>query len=372
MTVVREIQVTPVRVPLDRPVSASGKEFRFRDYLLVEVICEDGSTGIGFSYVGTGGGRAAAIAARELLVPEVIGEDPRGVQSIWDRMYRSTLIQGRAGLVMNGLSAIDIALWDRNARVAGMPLYRFLGASGNQESVPAYASGGYYTDGKGPNELAEEIASYKAKGFTAVKIKAGRLSVKEEERRVQAVRDVIGPDGLMLLDMYNAWNDLSAAMPFIDMYRQYNPYWIEDPFMPDDLDNFARLAARIPEPLATGEFHYGRFNFKHIIESGAASIIQPEAPRCGGITEWRRIAALGAGHGIAVSPCWFHQLHVHLLPSITNGLFAEYFADNTVLNFNRLIDTTLTVKDGAIELPKGPGVGFDFVPEAVGAFTLHG
>jgi L-alanine-DL-glutamate epimerase-like enolase superfamily enzyme len=371
VTTIGEIQVTPVRVPLDRPVSASGIEWRFRDYVLVTVTCEDGSYGIGFSYVGTGGGRAAAIAAQELLVPHAMGQDPRGVRSVWDRMYRSTLIQGRAGLVMNGLSAIDIALWDRNARAAGLPLHGYLGAGGDQKSVAAYASGGYYAEGKGPEELAEEIAGYTAMGFTAVKIKAGLLSVAEEEKRVRAVRDVIGGEGLLLLDLYNSWDDLSGAMPFIHMCRRYHPYWIEDPFLPDDLDNFARLAERIPEPLATGEFHCGRFSFKHIVETGAASIIQPEAPRCGGITEWLRIAGMAAGHGIAVSPCWFHQLHVHLVPSIANGLFVEYFADDTVLNFDRLIDRPLSIRNGTIELPQGPGLGFDFVVEAVDAFALR-
>ncbi|HBY99124.1 MAG: mandelate racemase/muconate lactonizing enzyme family protein [Ardenticatenaceae bacterium] len=369
MTYVREIKVTPVRVPLERPVAAAGKVFQYRDYLLVELTCEDGSAGIGFSYVGTGGGRAAASATKELLLPEVIGADPAGVEAIWERVYRATLIQGRAGLVMNGLSAIDIALWDRNASVAGLPLYRFLGGGGAQVTVPAYASGGYYADGKGPKELAEEIAAYAAQGFKAVKIKAGRLTVKEEERRVQAVRDVIGPDGCLLLDLYNAWTTLSEAMPYITMYRQYNPYWIEDPFMPDDLDNLARLAERITEPLATGEFHYTRFSFKHIIRAGV-TILQPEAPRCGGITEWRRIAALASAQGIAISPCWFHQLHVHLLPSIPNGLFVEYFPDNTILNFGQLIDTSCTIVDGAIQLPRRPGVGFRFVPEAVAAFRL--
>lgn len=371
MTVIRAVQVTPVRVPIDRPVYAAGIQWRFRDYILVVVACRDGSSGIGFSYVGTGGGRAAAIAAQELLVPEVLGQDPRGVQSIWERMYRSTLIQGRAGLVMNGLSAIDIAVWDRNARVAEVPLYRFLGASGDPRSVPAYASGGYYAEGKGPDQLAEEIAGYKTAGFSAVKIKAGLLSVREEERRVQAVKDVLAPGDLLMLDLYNAWDDVSAAMPYIDMYRQYDPYWIEDPFLPDDLDNFSRLASRIPEPLATGEFHCGLHSFRRIIESGAATIIQPEAPRCGGITEWRRIAALASGCGIAVSPCWFHQLHIHLVPTAANALFVEYFADDTVLNFNRLINTRITVRNGALELPEGPGVGFEFVPEAIDEFALQ-
>ncbi|MDA1330557.1 MAG: mandelate racemase/muconate lactonizing enzyme family protein [Chloroflexi bacterium] len=370
MTHVENVQITPVRVPLEKPMSAAGKTFAYRDYLLVELTCSDGSGGIGFSYVGTGGGRAAAMAAEELLVPVVIGEDPAGITLIWDRMYHSTIIQGRAGLLMNGLSAIDIALWERNARAAGMPLYRYLGGNGKQRTVPAYASGGYYAAGKGLDELAEEINTYKALGFTAVKIKTGRLSVNEEEERIRLVREIIGSDGLLLLDFYNAWNNISAALPYIHMAQRYNPFWIEDPFMPYDLENYIRLAQRIPEPLATGEFHFGLHEFKQIITTGAATIIQAEAPRCGGITEWQRIAALASAYGTMVSPCWFHQLHAHLLPSIPNGLFVEYFPDNSILNFGCLIDSDYDVENGAIILPQGDGIGFRFIPEAVAEYRL--
>ena len=143
---------------------ASAMTFRHRDFLLVELECDDGSRGIGFSYIGTGGARAAAIAANELLAPVLMGGEADEIGVLWDTMYRGVLLQGRAGLVMNGISAIDIALWDRWARVAGRPLYQELGA-GSAVTVPAYASGGYYADGKGLEDLAEEVAGYVAMGL---------------------------------------------------------------------------------------------------------------------------------------------------------------------------------------------------------------
>ena len=162
---------------------------------------------------------------------------------------------------------------------------------------------------------------------------------------------------------------LGEAVEFSNMYKDYNPYWIEDPFKPDDIDNFSRLSERIATPLATGEFHYSPHTFRTIITSGAAQVIQAEAPRVGGITQWRKIASLASGYGAVVNPCWFHQLHAQLLPSVSGGEFVEYFPDNSVLNFNRLIkDDKMTFSEGKLYLSDSPGVGFEFDDNAIASF----
>ena len=219
--------------------------------------------------------------------------------------------------------------------------------------------------------LQDEVRGYVAKGFKAVKIKAGRLDLKGEEQRTAAVRKAIGDDVVLMLDMYHAWTDLATAITYVNMYRQFSPFWIEDPFPPDNLDAYARLAAAIPEPVATGEFHYGYAAFQNIIERRAASVLQAEAPRCGGITEWMRIADLATAHGIGMSPDWFHDIHIHLVGSARNGLFVEYFPDRTVLNFGLLLDRQLAIRDGELVLPDGPGLGFEFDPEALRRYTMR-
>ncbi len=369
MAKIATVRIIPVRVPLAKPMVASAATFRHRDYLLVELECDDGSWGIGFSYVGTAGARGAAIAASDLLVPVLVGSEADDIEARWDAMYRAVLIQGRAGLIKNAISAIDIALWDRRARVVGRPLHEALGGSSGP-TVPAYASGGYYAEGKGPEDLAAEAAGYVGMGFDAVKIKAGKGTVAEEERRIGAVRDVLGPDRHLMLDFYLAWDDLATALPYVEMCQQFDPYWIEDPFPPDDLESYARLAERIPQPVATGEFYYGLPAFETILERKAASILQAEAPRCGGVTEWNRIAKLAAAHGATMAPDWFHHFHLHLVSTVPNGLLVEYFPDESVLNFGWLIDQKTEVRDGALVLPDRPGVGFDFVQEAVQEYAL--
>src|SRR5262249_10929671 len=158
----------------------------------------------------------------------------------------------RVGAVMRAISILDIALWDRNARAANLPLYKYLGAA-YSGTVPAYASGGYYLEGKEPRHLGEELAGDKAAGVRAVKMKVGRLGLAAEEARIAAAREAIGPDVLLMLDANNAWRDLPTALRYVERYAGYDPYWIEEPFSPDQIDSHAALAAAIRIPVATGE-----------------------------------------------------------------------------------------------------------------------
>jgi L-alanine-DL-glutamate epimerase-like enolase superfamily enzyme len=280
-------------------------------------------------------------------------------------MYQEALLHGRSGTVLRAISALNNAMWDRNAKSAGLPLYRYLGASA-RDRVPAYASGGYYLNGKTPQHLAEECAGYVASGFNAVKIKVGgSADLAEEEARVRAVRERIGPDVLLMLDANNAWSDLPTALQFIRRFESYKPYWIEEPFSPDDIDNHARLAAATPIPVATGEIETGRWRFKELITRNAATILQTDACVCGGISEFRRIAATAGSHGLTLAPHWFHDLHVHLVAAIPNATWVEFFPDSQVLNFRELIDVQLQVEKGNVLLPQAPGLGFAFAEKAV-------
>ena len=369
MTKIESVSSCAVAVPLDNVTSFSTRTVHERHYLLVKVRGDDGVEGIGFCYVGNKAGTLGTAAVRDLLAPVLIGEDPARVEGLWAEMYQEAILHGRAGTVMRAISALDIAIWDRNARAAGLPLARYLGGAA-RDTVPAYASGGYYLDGKTDAMLGEELAGYAAAGFTAVKIKVGRLSPKGEEDRIAAAREALDPEVLLMLDANNAWPDLPTAMQYIERYEPYDPYWIEEPFSVDDIENHARLAERTPITVATGEIEAGRWRFLELLEKDAAGILQTDAAVCGGITEYRRIAQTAASFGIPMCPHWFHDLHVHLVASDPNAQFVEYFPDDQVLNFRRLVDRQLEVRDGALVVPTEPGLGFGFDAKTVDATTL--
>ncbi len=364
MPIIESVSVAVCEVPLDRVTSFSTRTVSSRHYGLVKVRSRDGHEGIGFCYVGSRAGGILKSAVELLLGPLLIGQESLRTEGLWQLLYQEALLQGRAGTVMRGVSILDTALWDLNARSAGLPLHDYLG-SNERESVPAYASGGYYLEGKSPADLGQELAGYVAQGFRAVKMKTGRLSPSEEEARIAAARDAIGPDVLLMLDANNAWADLPTAMDYMRRFEAYDPYWIEEPFSPDAIDLHARLAARTSITVATGEIEVGRWRFRELVDSGGAEILQADAAVCGGISEWRKIEAYADCRGVTVSPHWFHDLHAPLVAATTNARFVEFFTDDQVLNFRRLINHQLELRAGRVVLRQSPGLGFAFDEQAV-------
>ncbi len=371
MPKIQSVSVCVARVPLDTVTSFATRTVSARDYCLVRVRSTEGVEGIGFCYVGSAGGRIAQVAVEELLAPKLIGQESLRVEGLWQDMYQESLLQGRSGSVMRGISILDTALWDLNARSAKLPLHMYLGAYVT-DAVPAYASGGYYLAGKTPKMLGKEMASYVKAGFKAVKMKVGRLTPREEEERVRAARDAVGPDVHLMLDANNAWSDVPTALEYCRRWEKYDPYWIEEPFGPDDVDGHAKLAELTPIVVATGEIAYGRWYHKELLDKRGAEILQTDLCVCGGVTEWKRIAALAAGYGVTMCPHWFHDAHAPLVAATPNGRYVEFFIDDQVLNFRRLINRQLAHKNGKLILHRTPGLGFEFDEKAVKKYALGG
>ncbi|WP_417721143.1 mandelate racemase/muconate lactonizing enzyme family protein [Salipiger sp.] len=368
MAIIKSVEVCVARVPLQTPVVFSTRKVTAREYCLVKITGDNGEVGTGFSYAVNGAGRLLAHAVEDLFAPLLIGDESLRVEGIWRDLYQETLLLGRTGAIMRALSAVDIALWDLNARSAGLPVHKYLGAA-RLGRVPAYGSGGYYVPGKTDEDLAEEMMGFVRNGHDAVKMKVGKLTPAEEERRMAVVREAIGPDIRLMLDANNAWRDLPTAMDYIARFEQFSPFWIEEPFLPDDIDNHVRLAQKTRMTVATGEIEAGRWRFKDLIGSGAAVILQTDAIVCGGVTEFRRIAQTAASHGITVAPHAWHDIHAQLVASFENASYVEFMPDDTIVNFRRLIDTQLECEDGHLLLPDRPGFGYNLDEVAVETFA---
>ncbi len=358
-------------VPLEGGIAFATRAVQERHYTLVRVRSDSGGEGVGFCYGGHRGGGVVTLAVRDLLAGLVVGEDPHRTEAIWDAMYRETLLHGRRGSVVRAISAVDMALWDLVSREAGLPLHRYLGGF-LDGTVPAYASGGYYAEGKTPDDLADEMRRYVEMGFDAVKIKVGRLPPSDDAVRVRAAREAVGPSVPLFLDANNAWPDATTAIQAVRHFEEYDPGWIEEPLMPDDIRGHAEIASAVSVPVATGEIHATRWEFQQIVEEGAAAILQADAGVCGGVTEWRKIAALAAANNLVVAPHWLADLHVHLVAATPNATWVEYFPDFTVLNIGRLFSTAPEVRPGGLALPETPGLGVELDEEAVSRWSLDG
>jgi L-alanine-DL-glutamate epimerase-like enolase superfamily enzyme len=299
------------------------------------------------------------------LFDRVKGENPFFVERIWDRMYRHNRKPVAKGSYISAMGSVDMAIWDIIGKALGLPVYQVLGAHSRQLRV--YAAGGYYRDDKTDTDLANEMEGYVAEGFRAVKMKVGGESMNADRERVRVVRDAVGPDIDILIDANNKWNAYDAIR-FGRMVEQYNLYWFEEPVEPDDFEGCAEVKAALDTPVVAGENEYTRWGCRDLIEHRSADILNLDTVNSGGITEYRKIAALASAHHIPVAPHGSPHMAAHLLASTPNALIMETYP-GVQSQYNPALPL-YPVKDGFVEIPDSPGLGIDPAPEMIKKYKV--
>jgi L-alanine-DL-glutamate epimerase-like enolase superfamily enzyme len=354
------IRTESFRWPRPKPITNGMHTYTHAGLGLVHIETDAGVTG-----TGLGGTGAIGQAVIDHLKPLLIGEDPIDVERLWHKMWVPKLI-GRRGLTTRTISAIDIGLWDLRAKAAGMPLYKLLG--GYRDRVPAYIAGGYYVEGKGLAELADEVSEYVSWGARAVKMKVGAVSIAEDVARVKVVREAIGPDIKLLIDANCAYRYYEAVQLAVRV-EEYNPFWFEEPVAPDDYDGFRKLAAKTTIPIASGENEYTRYGFRDLIATGAVPILNADAKVLGGVTEFMKVAALAQAYDLDIAPHGSQEIHVHLVAAIANGLLLEFYPQEFDPMWGQIYTDTLQLnEDGTVSLPNTPGIGIQPNYEALAPY----
>jgi D-arabinonate dehydratase len=344
-----EITAETYRWPRPKPISNGKHTYTSAGLRLVRIETDEGIVGYGLG--GTGKIEGATI---EHLKSKLIGEDPIDVERIWHTMWVPKTI-GRRGFTTRAISAVDIGLWDIRAQAAGMPLYKMLG--GYRNRVPTYIAGGYYVEGKGLKELAQEMEEYVEWGARAVKMKIGALSITEDIERIKAVREAIGPDIKLLVDANCAYR-IHEAIQMAKKMEPYDPFWFEEPLAPDDYAGFRRLAQNTSIPLATGENEYTRYGFRDLIATNAVPILNADAKVLGGVTEFMKVAAIAQAHDLDIAPHGAQEVHIHLVAAISNGLILEFYPRSFDPMWGKIYHDTLQLNDdGTVSPPDVPGIG---------------
>jgi L-alanine-DL-glutamate epimerase-like enolase superfamily enzyme len=238
-----------------------------------------------------------------------------------------------------------------------MPLYKLLG--GYRDRVPTYIAGGYYEEGKGLKELAQEMETNVAMGARAVKMKIGAASISEDVERVKTVRRAIGPNVKLMVDANCAYR-FYEAIQIAKRIEEQDIYWFEEPVAPDDYEGFRKLAQATTIPIATGENEYTKYGFRDLIEHNAAPILNADAKEMGGITEWMKVAALAQAHNLDMAPHGPQEVHVHLVCAVANGLIVEFYRDSFDPMWGKLYCSALSLNpDGTLSPPTAPGIGLE-------------
>ena len=340
-------------IPLPQVLTDSTHgEMRHFALVTVRIHDSDGTEGVGYTYtVGKTGGRAAHAMLAHDLVPLLIGEDPREIERLWDRMWWGLHYVGRGGIAAFATSAVDIALWDLKAKRAGLPLWRLLGGTDNR--VRAYAGG--IDLQLSLDELQEQTRENLARGFRAIKMKVGRERLAEDVERVAAMRKLLGPETPLMVDANMCWS-VDEAIRAARAFAEYDVYWLEEPTVPEDFAGHHRIQQEGGVPVASGENLRTVDEFERLIAASGAAFVEPDVSNIGGITAWMKVARLAEANDLPVTSHGVHDLHVHLLAAVPNDSFLEAHG----FGLDRFLEEPLAISDGYATAPERPGHGVKF------------
>lgn len=327
------------------------QSFVKQETVLVTLRCDDGSAGTGYTYtIGTGGSSIVALL-RDHLAPRLIGRDPQTFEAIWRDLFFHTHATAVGAITSLALAAVDTALWDRNCRAAGLPLWRMAG--GAKARVPVYTTEGGWLHLE-PGELVAQTLAAKAEGFLGAKLKVGKPHVAQDMARLTAVRDAVGADFELMVDA-NQSMSLSEAIRRARQYAELDLAWFEEPMPAEHVAAHAQLLASTSVPIAVGESMYHLSQFGEYIRQDACSIVQADVARVGGITPWLKIAHLAEAHNLAMCPHFLMELHVSLCAAVPNSRWVEY-----IPQLDDLTTSRLRIEAGHALAPETPGLGIEW------------
>ncbi len=340
------------KVPLKEPLvdAVHGTHTHF-ELITVTVVLADGTEGTGYTYTGGFGGKAIYQVIEHDLKPWLIGKDGSQIEGLWEAMNWKIHYVGRGGITSFAISAIDIALWDIRAKKIDQPLWKLSGGADN--SCKAYYGG---IDLDFPLEkLLSNIKNQLNNGHRAIKIKLGKEDLSEDIERVKAVREMIGPDVVFMVDANMSWT-VEKAIKAVKELEKYNIFWLEEPTIPDDYSGFAKIAESSSVALAMGENLHTIYEHKQALQSSKISFIQPDASNIGGITGWLKVANLAEAYNIPVCSHGMQELHVSLLSAVPHSGYLEIHS----FPIDEYTENPVVVVDGRAKAPDTPGTGVVF------------
>lgn len=352
MTIVR-VETLDIRVPLDGVLSDSVNRTDAWGFATVRLHTADGLVGTGYSGVARGlGNDLILLAVVNHYAPLLLGADESRIEQLWHDVYWSPLHWcGRSGVSHMALAAVDIALWDLAAQRAGLPLCDLLGGPARPD-VPTYNTNGGWLAFDVPT-LLDNVKASIDDGFLGVKMKVGHPDVREDLARVERVAEAIDGRVALMVDANQVWRYEQALTVGRELHR-FDVDWVEEPMDPDNWRAHARLARSMQTPVAVGEHLYSLNAFTDYVEAGAATYLQCDATRVGGVTEFMRVTELARIHDLPMCPHAgdMMQVHQHLVFAAPTARWFEHIPWG-----RELFVHPAQIVNGRLRRPVAPGAG---------------
>jgi L-alanine-DL-glutamate epimerase-like enolase superfamily enzyme len=348
---VKDLKVSAYKIPTATPEADGTIEWDSTTLVLVEINAAD-KIGVGYTYAN----EAAAIVVEKSLKKIIINANALDIPLLNAKMIASIRNDGQTGIAMMAVSAVDNALWDLKAKLFNAPLCNLLGKA--KDSMLVYGSGGFTSYNK--KQLQQQLNGWVDEGIEHVKIKIGTHPEKDVER-VKEARDAIGKNAKLFVDANGAYT-IKQAIEKSFQFREYNISWFEEPVTSDNLEGLQFIREHVqPEVnIAAGEYGYNLSYFYHMLKANAVDVLQADATRCGGITNFLKAANLAEAQQIPFSSHCAPALHLHAAISINNFYIAEYFYDHARIE-NMFFDGVTQSRNGCIYPDVSrPGIGLEF------------
>ena len=357
---IRYVKLATATLPLETPISdakvLTGVQRPMTEivFLFAEIATEDGHRGIGFSYSKRAGGPAHYAHAKE-IADRLLGEDPNDIARIYTTLLWAGASVGRSGVATQAIAALDIALYDLKAKRAGLSLSKFLGS--HRDSVKSYNTSGGFLH-LSIDEVKDRATASLAEGIGGIKIKVGQPDYRIDLARVSELREHLGPNVPLMVDANQQW-DRPTAIRVGRALEEFDLVWIEEPLDAYDAEGHAQLATALDTSIATGEMLSSVSEHIALIENRSVDVIQPDAPRIGGITPFLRLAALADQAGLQLATHFAMEIHLHLAAGYPREPWVEHFEW-----LNPLFNERLENRDGRMIVPNRLGLGFTLSDQA--------
>lgn len=364
-TKIDEVVATVYTVPTDAPEADGTLTWDSTTLVLVEVHAGD-RVGTGWTY----GPPACASVISDKLAGLLKGRSVLDTGGSFDAMVRAVRNMTRPGIAGYAISAVDIALWDLKARLLDLPLHKLLGAI--RDEIPVYGSGGFtsYDETQLSNQLTHWVDE---KRIPRVKIKIGESwghEVTRDLERMRQARNLIGPDVELYVDANGGYSAKQAIRVMRDAH-DLDIRWFEEPVSSDDLAGLRHVRGRVEADVTAGEYGTDIYYFRRMCAAGAVDCLQADASRCGGITEFLRVAAVAASYGLQVSSHCGPHLHAHVAAAIANFRHMEWFHDHVRIE-SMFFDGTLDPSGGVIKPDdSAPGNGLTLRRSEIEKYRVH-
>lgn len=370
---ISEIEFYTLSAPAEaRPHWVSLFKVPNANELLVRMRSSDGVEGFGLATSYTDIAPIAKLV-QDGIAEQIVGEDALAPERLYGKLFGLTATKlaaergwGREALIRMS-SAVDLACWDIVGKTAGLPLYRLFG--GYRNRVPCYVTCAYYRDGKDNAELRDEIQMLVAQGHRGFKGKVGGLSLQEDIARMEIVREEIGPDADLMIDVNRAW-DLKTAIEGARLLAPLNPVWLEEPVQwHDDRRALKLLSQKTAIPLSGGESELTSYGCRAMLEEQAIQILQFDCTMFGGYTEGRKLAALCELNHVDVAPHHDCFIHAPLVAASPAGRIVESFTDPERDPLQaELFENPPKIAEGWLTLNEDPGIGLTLSEAAMAKF----